>query len=139
MTIQKLNPYLKFNGTAREALRLYERALGAQAGYLLRYGEMQGCDPRAAHADRILHADVQIGGANLMLCDTPPDQPVDVGRNADVVLHFADLGDMRARFDALAEGGSVTMPIHQAFWGDHFGALTDAHGVGWMFNCPKPS
>jgi len=38
-------------------------------------------------------------------------------------------------FARLAEGGEVTMPIAQQFWGARFGMLTDKFGIQWMFNC----
>jgi PhnB protein len=41
-------------------------------------------------------------------------------------------------FAALAEGGSVQMPIGETFWAVRFGALTDRFGKGWLVNCVKP-
>jgi len=37
-------------------------------------------------------------------------------------------------FNALSEGGNITMPLQDAFWGARFGMLTDKYGVSWMFN-----
>ena len=58
-----------------------------------------------------------------------------------VCLDFDDVADMTGRFEALASGGKVTMPLQDTFWGARFGMLTDAFGVNWMFNCraKKPS
>jgi PhnB protein len=44
---------------------------------------------------------------------------------------------MAARFDALASGGKVKMPLQDTFWGARFGMLTDAFNINWMFNCEK--
>jgi PhnB protein len=44
---------------------------------------------------------------------------------------------MQKAFDALAKGGSITMPLMDQFWGAKFGMLTDAYGINWMFNCEK--
>jgi PhnB protein len=41
-------------------------------------------------------------------------------------------------FKALAEGGTVHMPIAETFWAHRFGALQDRYGKGWMVNCLKP-
>ena len=38
-------------------------------------------------------------------------------------------------FDALAQGGKVTMPFEPPFWGGTFGMLTDKFGVPWMVSC----
>ena len=34
----------------------------------------------------------------------------------------------------LAEGGKITMPLEDTFWGAYFGMLTDKFGMHWMFN-----
>ena len=45
-----------------------------------------------------------------------------------------DAADMAQKFDALAAGGKVTMPLADMFWGARFGMLVDAYGIQWMFN-----
>jgi PhnB protein len=40
--------------------------------------------------------------------------------------------EARRRFDALAEGGSVQMPLGKTFWSPCFGMVTDRFGVQWM-------
>jgi PhnB protein len=72
-----------------------------------------------------------------MLSDTMPGMPFTPEGNAHVCLDFDDAADMAKRFDALAAGGKVTMPLQDTFWGAKFGMLTDAFGVRWMFNCEK--
>jgi PhnB protein len=42
---------------------------------------------------------------------------------------------MAKKFDALAVGGKVLMPLQDMFWGAKFGMLRDAYGISWMFNC----
>ena len=42
MPIKQLNPYLNFNGTADQAIKLYERALGAKTEHIQRFGDMLG-------------------------------------------------------------------------------------------------
>lgn len=133
MTIQKLNPYLNFNGNAAEAIALYERALGAKTEQIMRFGDMP--DMPARQKDSVLHAALRLGEATLMVSDTMPEQPVTQGSASHVCLHFADARDMQKKFDALAVGGKVSHPIHDAFFGAKFGTLTDAFGVHWMFVC----
>lgn len=136
MAIEKLNPYLNFNGTADEAIKLYEKALGAKAGNIMRFGEMGGADVPPEHKNRVLHAPLQIGNGVVMVSDTRPGDPVSTtGSNVTVALHFDDPVDMARRFEALAAGGKITMPLTDTFWGAKFGMLTDAFGIRWMFNC----
>jgi PhnB protein len=40
-------------------------------------------------------------------------------------------------FNALTQGGKVTMPLNKTFWSPRFGMLEDKFGIGWMINmCP---
>ena len=40
-------------------------------------------------------------------------------------------------FGKISEGGNVTMPLGDMFWGDYFGSCTDKFGVNWMFSCEQ--
>jgi PhnB protein len=133
----KLNPYLNFNGDGSQAIALYERVLGAKADPIMRFGDAPGIDVPADAKQRVMHAALHIGGGLIMLSDTMPGMPFVVGNNVHVSLDFDDVNDMKQKFDGLAAGGKVTMPVADTFWGATFGMLTDAHGINWMFNCTK--
>jgi PhnB protein len=139
MPIKKATPYLFFNGTAEKAIRLYERTLGARTvGDLMRYRDMPAsagapCSP--VDADRVMHACLQIGEAQLMASDTMPGDAGSAGANVQICLDFDDPQEMARSFEALAASGKVTMALHDTFWGAKFGTLTDEFGVSWMFNC----
>jgi len=136
MAIQKLNPYLNFNGTAEKAIKTYETVLGAKTENIMRFGDMQGMDVGPEHKNRVLHAALQIGGGVLMLSDTMPNAPVSTSpSNVHVCLQLDDPAETARKFDALAAGGKVTMPLADTFWGAKFGMLTDAFGIQWMFEC----
>jgi PhnB protein len=137
MAITKLNPYLFFNGDADKALATYERALGAKIEGLMRYGQMPGASVSEAMKERVMHSLVHLGNGTLMVSDALPELFGSVGDNVQLVLACDDLDDMRTKFRALAEGGKVTMDLHDTGWGAVFGTLTDAHGVNWMFNHEK--
>lgn len=139
MSIEALVPHLHFEGTCAEAIALYERALGATVVALMRWREMPGggkdLPPEAL--DKVMHARLQVGKAALLVADTVPNAPSGPRANGSLMLEFDDPEDMAKRFDALAHGGKVTMPVHDAFWGAKFGMLVDAFGVPWMFHCEK--
>jgi PhnB protein len=135
MPIQQLNPYLNFNGTAEQAIQLYERALGAKTERIQRFGDMPGNKPAPENAQRVLHASLRVGGGTIMISDTQPCDTLTLGDNSYICLNFDAPGDMEAKFAALAAGGKVLMPLQDTFWGARFGMLMDAHGVRWMFNC----
>jgi len=135
MAIKKLNPYVAFaGGRAEEAIKLYERALGAKTEQVLRYGDMPQEKCAASDKNLVMHACLRIGDERLMLNDLPPGHPVPRDSNMSVVIDVDDPADLTHKFEALSAGGSVEVPLHDAFWGGKFGILVDALGVRWMFN-----
>jgi PhnB protein len=138
MAIKQINPYLNFNGTADKAVQLYQSALGAKVENIMRFGDAAGNMPVApADKNRVMHAVLNLGAGVIMLSDTMPNQPVGADGNVHITLDFDDVEEMTRKFDALAAGGNVTMPLQNAFWGARFGMLTDAFGIRWMFNCEQ--
>lgn len=135
MSIKQLNPYLNFNGTAEQAIRLYESVLGATTEGLMRWGDMPGATVPAEQKDRVMHALLHLGASTLMISDVPSSAPAPSASNVHVCLHFDDVADMTSRFERLAKDGTITHPLQDTFWGARFGMLTDAFGVRWMFNC----
>jgi PhnB protein len=135
MSVNKVTPYLLLNGTAQEAIRLYEQALDAKVENFSRYGDVSVGRCAEGDKNRVMHACLRIGKELLMVSDLPADKPAPAGSNVHVCLDFDDPQEMARRFEALAASGKVCMGLHDAFWGAKFGTLTDAHGVHWMFNC----
>ncbi len=134
MAINQLNPYLNFDGTAEKAIKLYERALGATTEHLQRFSDIPGAKPDPQNGQRVMHATLDIGGGMLMISDTQPGMACAAGNNVHVCLDFSEPDEMAAKFDALAAGGKVIMPLQDTFWGARFGMLTDVFGINWMFN-----
>jgi PhnB protein len=135
MSIKSASPYLNFNGDAAKAIKLYEKALGAKTEAVMPFSEARGMDIAPEHKNRVMHASLRVDDAVIMMSDTMPDRPVISGGNVHVSLTCDDVADMTKKFEALAAGGKVTMPLQDAFWGAKFGMLTDAFGIHWMFNC----
>ncbi len=135
MAIKKLNPYLNFNGTAEKAIKLYESALGAKTDRIMRFGDIPDFKVEPEHKNRVMHAALFIGEGVVMVSDCQPDQPFASGDNVHVSLDCDDVADVTKKFEALAVGGKVLMPLQDMFWGAKFGMLKDAYGISWMFNC----
>src|SRR5205807_1352302 len=132
MTINNLSPYLFFNGAAEAALGLYERALGAKREAVMRYADAPCPNKTPGGENLIMHAALRVGEQTLMLSDSP--QPVKPEGNVQVALDFKEPADMARAFEGLAEGGTVTTPIQDMFFGAKFGSLQDAYGVRWLFH-----
>ena len=135
----RIESYLFFNGRCEEAIEFYKRALGAEVVMMMRNKEAPEKPPPGmlppGSDDKIMHATLRIGGSNLMLSDGHCDgKPVFNGFSLS--LDAANEAEARRLFGALAEGGTVQMPLAKTFWSPSFGMLADRFGVGWMVSVP---
>jgi len=129
-------PYLAFDGSCADAMRHYASALGGTLEILMTNGE----SPMAAQvppeaADRILHARLVLpGGGVLMAGDCPPTIPYEGIKGVSVTLNYDTIAEAERAFGALAEGGTVQMPMQPTFWARTWGMLVDRFGTPWIVN-----
>lgn len=132
-----VNPYLFFQGQCEEALRFYADLLDGEILALLPYGP-EGCkDMPEAKQDWIMHGCVKLDGTVLMGSDSPSER-YQVPTGLSVSLEVDDPEQAEKVFEALSNGGSVTLPMEETFWALRFGMATDRFGIPWMVNCPSP-
>ena len=132
----KLNPYVTFPGTAREAMDFYASVFGGTPAFDT-FGGMGETDP--ALADKIMHASLEkASGFTLMASDTPPGMEHQPGGSISVSLSGDDADDLRSWWQQLSERGTVTMALEKQVWGDEFGMCVDPYGVSWMVNLAQP-
>jgi PhnB protein len=139
-----LTPYLSFNGNTREAFTFYAKALGAKIETMMSYADMpapaaappEGCaDGGAPSGDAIMHACLSLpGGAMLFAGDMPHGMAYEGIKGAMIALQYDTVDQAHSAFNALAQGGKVTMPLAPAFWAKSFGMLTDRFGLSWAVN-----
>lgn len=128
-------PYIGFSGQAREAMTAYAAIFGATDLQIMGFAEApEGQRPPGAD-NLVMHAQFSAGpGAPFMGCDIPPGFGTG-GMGGSSVFHAARDGAEAARvFDALARGGTITMPLAATFWSPAFGMLTDRFGTRWMIS-----
>ncbi|MFE9623995.1 VOC family protein [Streptomyces sp. NPDC006527] len=132
----RLNPYLTFDGDAREAMEFYREVFGGDLR-LNTYGEFGQSD--TPMADKVMHAMLETpSGFALMGADNPPDVERGAGENFSVSLSGDDADELRGYWEKLSAGGSVSVPLEKQMWGDVFGMCTDRFGVPWMVNINEP-
>lgn len=130
-------PYLNFDGDAEEAFRFYAQALGGELTEVHRFGGMPGAEMSEAQKQRVMHVGLRLAdGQMLMASDTMAGMgpPRVLGTNISISIHPDSREQAAAFFAALSEGGQVTMPLEDQFWGDYFGSLVDRFGVQRMVN-----
>jgi PhnB protein len=128
----RLNPYLSFDGNAREAIEFYKDVFGGelQLNTVGEYG-----DASAPGADRIMHAWLKSpSGYDLMVADTQPGMPYQPGNNISLSLSGDNDDELRGYWDKLSSGGTITVPLEKQMWGDVFGACIDKFGISWLVN-----
>lgn len=133
----KMNAYLTFNGRCEAAFKFYEKCLGGRIAFMLTHGNSPVADQTPPDwRDKILHARLVVGDEVLMGSDAPPGR-YEAAKGFSVSLGIDDPLDADRVFHALAEKGTVRMPIQETFWAVRFGMLTDQFGTPWMINCEK--
>ena len=131
----KVQSYLFFDGRCEEALEFYKRAVGAEVTMLMRNRESPEPPPPGmlppGSENKIMHAQFTVGDTELMASDGHcKGKPHFEG--VSLALSVPDDATARKRFDALAAGGHVDMPLTRTFFSSSFGMLHDRFGVGWM-------
>ncbi|MBV6306988.1 VOC family protein [Candidimonas humi] len=139
----QLHPYLFFNGRCDEALAFYGKALDAEIVDLMRYKDApapadagQGsssaaCPSMAGRLEKVMHATVRIGDTVLFASDGNEDGGPQF-RGFGITIEAAGQAEARRFFDALADGGQVTMPLGPTFFAESFGMVADRYGVLWL-------
>jgi PhnB protein len=132
MTI-RLNPYLAFRDTARQAMEFYYSFLGGQLT-LTTFAELQASeDP--AEQDKIMHGMLETDrGLVLMGADMPNTMAHTPAAAFSISLSGDDESELRRYWEALSTSGTVTMSLERAPWGDTFGMCVDRFGISWMVN-----
>jgi PhnB protein len=128
----QVQSYLFFDGRCDEALEFYKKAIGAKVGMLMRFKDgpdQTMCNP--GNSEKVMHATLQIGDTTVLASD---------GRNTGqpkfegfaLTINAANEAEADRTFNALGEGGEVTMPLTKTFFSPRFGMLKDRFGVHWM-------
>ena len=127
-------PYLFFGGHCEEALNFYKDAVGAQLDMMMRFGESPEPPPPGAvppdFDTKIMHASFRIGSSLVMASDGCGGDSTLSGFALSVIP--VNKEDATRMFNALADGGTVTMPLGETFFSPCFGMLKDRFGMEWM-------
>ncbi len=132
----KLNPYISFNGNAREAMEFYKIVFGGKLELTTLKEAGASNDPltenNIMHGMLITDNDITIMGA-----DAVGEAPYSIGTAISISLSGDNEAELTEYYNKLVEGGSAVEPLAKAPWGDTFGMLTDKFGIFWMVNIAK--
>ncbi|ADC51417.1 hypothetical protein BpOF4_16870 [Alkalihalophilus pseudofirmus OF4] len=133
--IKALAPYIVTNGNGHEAVEFYKHAFDAELIGVQTFGDMppnpEYSLPEEAK-DRVMHAALQVGDTRLMISDTFPGQPYELGSQVTIAMILTDVEKSKDVFSKLSDGGNVTMELQETFWSPSYGQVTDKFGVSWQ-------
>lgn len=133
-----VNIYLNFNGNCEEAFNFYKSAFGGEFGHVGRFKDMplnDGTPLSPQEGEQIMHISLPISRETVLMgSDTGAEWAAGFkqGNNFSISVNTDSKDDADRIFSRLSEGGQVTMPMSEAFWGSYFGMLIDRYGVQWM-------
>jgi PhnB protein len=142
----RVSTYLNFPGNTEAAFNFYKTIFGGEfhGDGIQRFGDIPSPEGMPALSDEdkklILHVELPIlGGHILMATDAPESMglKVDYGNNIHINLEPETRKETKRLYEALSDGGKVTMELQDMFWGAYYGSCTDKYGVNWMFNCAE--
>lgn len=136
-----VNPYLNFMGKTEEAMKFYATVFGKDLDILQRYSDIPN-QANVAENERnmVMHTALTAGSSIIMATDSLESmgQTLVEGTNISLAITAESKEEADKLFTGLSEGGKVTMPIQDTFWGDYFGMLTDRYNIQWMVSYPLP-
>ena len=130
----QLELFINFDGNCREAVAFYAQVFQSEVKNLMTFGQAPP-DPNyplaEADRDKIMYADVQIGGITVMFMDMPSGSPLVVGNNINPTISMDRKEEVERIFNELKVGGEVYMELQQTFFSELYGMLKDKYGVIW--------
>ena len=130
-----VNPYLFFQGNAREVMEFYKDIFGGELT-VKTYAEVGMADGPMG-PDHLMHANLEGGHVKLMASDAAKASPV--AAKVTISLSGSDEAALRTIFEKLCDGVTTEFPLKKEAWGDIFGSVTDKYGVDWMVNIAQPT
>lgn len=133
-----VNIYLNFNGNCEEAFNFYKSVFGGEFPYIGKFKDMppqEGMPLSKEMGDRIMHISLPISKETMIMgSDTGGEwaSSFQQGNNFSICINTGSKEEADRLFNGMSEGGKVTMPLANTFWGDYFGMFTDKFGINWM-------
>jgi len=135
--------YLNFPRNTEEVFNFYKTVFGGEfsGGGVARLGDFSPAEgmPALAEEDKhlIMHIELPIVGGHILMGTDAPESmgfKVNFGNNIYLNLDPDTKAETKRLFDALSEGGTISMDLQDMFWGAYYGSCTDKFGIQWMFN-----
>ena len=138
--LMKIELSINFNGTCREAVEFYAKVFKSEISKLTTYGQVP---PDVNYLfsesdkDKICNASIEIGDLTVMFSDLPTGSSVVIGDNINLSVSMGDKEEVKRIFDALKNGGEVSMELQPTFFCELYGIVKDKFGMTWQISYTK--
>lgn len=135
-----VNVYLNFKGNCEEAFNLYKSAFGGEFSDINRFKEMppdENFPVSPEFGEKIMHISYPVSKETILMGSDVIGKHTEAfiqGNNFSISINTHSTQEADRLFGILSQGGTVTMPLSQTFWGAYFGMFTDKFGIHWMIN-----
>ena len=140
--MKAINPYLNFPGNTEEAFNFYKSVFGGEFVGLTRFSDIpDGGNVKPNEKEKLMHVSLPIGKNNVLMATDILESTGGhfiTGTNFHISITADSKEEATKVFNGISEGGEVSMPLADTFWGDYFGMLTDKFGIQWMINYTYP-
>lgn len=129
----RIDFHINFSGQCQEAFEFYQSLLGGDIE-LLTYGgsPTQNTVPEDWQA-KIIHGSFRLDNLHIAGADVLPESYLSP-QGFQLLLQLDTSAESRRIFDALSQGGVISMPLQKTFWSHAYGIVTDKFGISWEIN-----
>ncbi len=128
-------PYLFFDGNCEEAMHFYATALGGKIGSMTRGKDTPMADQMPPGKENsVVNAQIDLPGGGLLYGGDNIMGEFEPMKGVTIAINYPTVEEGEKAFNALAEGGTVTMPWSPTFWAKAFGMCVDKFGTPWLIN-----
>lgn len=131
--------YLTFNGNCREAFNLYKNIFGGDFSSMEKYRDMpprEGYEVSEDKKEKIMPVSLRINDETVLMGSDSNSYSGDInfGDNISLTVNAKDKEEADRLFNELSDGGKITMPMSNTFWGAYFGMVNDKFDINWMIS-----
>jgi len=140
-----VNIYLNFNGNCAEAFNFYKSVFGGEFRTLRKFIDIvkqkDAPSPAEKMQNKIMHVSLPVSTETMLMgSDTDGEwfgHGYQHGNNFSISTYTDNKEEAERLFNGLSDGGQISMPIQDTFWGEYFGMFTDKFGINWMVSFKK--
>jgi PhnB protein len=131
-----INPWINFNGNAKEALTFYKSVFGGEFTKIIRFKDIAGPEFTVSEedAEKLMLIALTIGKNHVLMANDVPSfmGKTNENENRSKIAVGTDTKEEADRvFRGLSAGGTVEVPMSQSPWGTQFAMFRDKYGIEW--------